>query len=404
MSGLNYSLEGKKIILGITGSISAYKSAVLTRLLIKAGADVQVIMTDSSQQFVGPLTFSTLTNKPVLSQLSVENQWSEHVQLGLWADLILIAPASAHTLAKLASGLVDNLLTAVYLSAKCPVMLAPAMDLDMWQHPSTQSNIKTLRNHGNQIIPVGFGELASGLSGPGRLAEPEEILMAIQEFFNAGMALQNQSILITAGPSYEQIDPVRFIGNFSSGKMGIRLAEEAVKKGAKVKLVLGPVSEPIIHHENLEIVRVKSSDEMFDAATSNLESHNIFILAAAVADFKPEQQAREKIKKKSELQLNLVPTRDIAAYIGHHKRNDQILCGFALETSELVENATKKLVNKNMELIVINSPLDKESAFHFDTNKIMILDNSGKLVSFDLKSKKEVAVDILKAIIEKLPT
>jgi phosphopantothenoylcysteine decarboxylase / phosphopantothenate---cysteine ligase len=404
VSGLNYTLEGKKIILGITGSISAYKSAVLTRLLIKAGAEVQLIMTESSHEFVGPLTFSTLTGKPVLSQLSKEHQWSQHVHLGLWADLIIIAPATAHTIAKLANGLVDNLLTAVYLSAKCHVMIAPAMDLDMWKHPATQTNIDILSRIGNQIIPVGDGDLASGLSGPGRLAEPEEIFEAVKSFFTPARPLLNKSVLITAGPSYELIDPVRFIGNHSSGKMGIRLAEAALAMGAKVRLVLGPSTEPVRTHENLELIRVVSSDEMFDVATEDLSSRDLFILAAAVADFKPDKTSIEKIKKSDMLKLNLIQTRDIAAYIGKHKSKSQILCGFALETSNLIEHAKLKLVNKNMDLIVINSPNDKDSAFSFDTNKIMILDNSGKLVSFELKSKKEVADDILKAIIDKIPT
>jgi phosphopantothenoylcysteine decarboxylase / phosphopantothenate---cysteine ligase len=384
VSGLNYTLEGKKIILGITGSISAYKSAVLTRLLIKAGAEVQLIMTESSHEFVGPLTFSTLTGKPVLSQLSKEHQWSQHVHLGLWADLIIIAPATAHTIAKLANGLVDNLLTAVYLSAKCHVMIAPAMDLDMWKHPATQTNIDILSRIGNQIIPVGDGDLASG--------------------FTPARPLLNKSVLITAGPSYELIDPVRFIGNHSSGKMGIRLAEAALAMGAKVRLVLWPSTEPVRTHENLELIRVVSSDEMFDVATEDLSSRDLFILAAAVADFKPDKTSIEKIKKSDMLKLNLIQTRDIAAYIGKHKSKSQILCGFALETSNLIEHAKLKLVNKNMDLIVINSPNDKDSAFSFDTNKIMILDNSGKLVSFELKSKKEVADDILKAIIDKIPT
>lgn len=404
MSGNSMSLEGRKIILGITGSIAAYKSAILLRLLTKAGAEVQVILTESAQQFVGPLTFSTLSNKPVLSKLSEDHQWSQHVHLGLWADLMIIAPASANTIAKIANGIADNLLNAVYLSAKCPIMIAPAMDLDMWNHPSTQTNIRKLQEYGNQIIPVGEGALASGLTGPGRLSEPEEIFNSVFNFFNKKKALANKSILITSGPTYEAIDPVRFVGNYSSGKMGIRLAEEAVKMGATVDLIIGPSKEPILSDDRLNITRIHSADEMFQAVEQRMHSNSIFILAAAVSDFKPAEKQSEKIKKNklNHLNLELVPTPDIAAYIGIHKSKQQVLCGFALETENILEHAKEKLINKKMDMIVINSPKDEGSAFDYDTNKIMILDNSGKLVSFELKSKKEAAINILDAITERI--
>ncbi len=403
VSGKINSLEGRKIILGITGSIAAYKSAVLLRLLTKAGAEVQVIMTDSAHEFVGPLTFSTLSNRPVLTKLSVDQQWSQHVHLGLWADLMIIAPASANTIAKIANGISDNLLSAIYLSAKCKVMIAPAMDLDMWNHPATQSNIKRLQEFGNDIIPVGDGALASGLSGPGRLAEPEEIYNSILNYFLKDLPLSNTSILITAGPTYEAIDPVRFIGNYSSGKMGIRLAEEAVKMGAKVDLIIGPSKEAIMDHSNLNIYRIHSAEEMFLTVEQRIKSNTIFILAAAVSDFKPVKKEIEKIKKSNlkNLSLELVPTQDIAAYLGEHKNKQQFLCGFALETENIIEHAKEKMLNKKMDMIVINSPKDIGSAFDHDTNKIMILDNSGKLVSFELKSKKEAAINILEAIIER---
>jgi phosphopantothenoylcysteine decarboxylase/phosphopantothenate--cysteine ligase len=406
VSGTNSTLAGRKIILGVTGSISAYKSIVLLRLLIKAGAEVQVIMTEAASDFVGTLTFSTISNKPVLSKLINGDQWSQHVHLGMWADLMIIAPASANTIAKIANGFVDNLLTAVYSSAKCPVMIAPAMDLDMWNHPATQKNIKQLKEFGNQIIPVGHGDLASGLVGPGRLAEPEDIFQAIIDQFQTHQELKNKTILITAGPTYEAIDPVRFVGNYSSGKMGIRIAEEAIKMGAHVDLIIGPSKEPIDPNHNLNIIRIHTADEMYMQVAQRMQSTDIFILAAAVADFKPEITATEKIKKGKlkNLNLNLVPTQDIAAFIGANKKDKQFLCGFALETENVVEHAREKMVNKKMNLVVINSPKEEGSAFNHDTNKIMILDNSEKLVSFELKSKKEAAVNILEAIIERIHT
>lgn len=395
-------LEGRKIILGVTGSISAYKSAILLRLLVKAGAEVQIIFTEAAKEFVGPLSFSTLSNKPVLCGLSHDQEWSKHVDLGIWADLLVIAPVSANTLAKLANGITDNLLTAVYLSAKCPVMLAPAMDLDMWKHPSTQKNIAQLKSYGDYLIPVEDGPLASGLTGPGRLAEPETIFQEIVQFFKPNQALIGKKILITAGPTYEAIDPVRFIGNYSSGKMGIRLAEEAVQMGAEVELIIGPSKESIFESPKLRITRIVSAQDLLKAVEQRIKETDIFILSAAVADFQPEHIADNKIKKANhpDLTIRLIPTPDIAGFIGRHKTDKQFLCGFALETEEIEKNAALKLKNKNMDLIVMNSPNDPGAAFYSDSNKVRILDKSGKISSFDLKSKKEVAIDILNAILE----
>ncbi len=392
-------LSGKKILIGITGSISAYKSVVLVRLLQKEGAIVKVVMTESSKEFVGELTFSTLCNSPVYSNLSQDNQWSNHVELGLWAELFLIAPASANTLAKMTHGLVDNLLTAIYLSAKCPIMVAPAMDLDMWNHKITQSNLQILQQIGIQIIPVGDGHLASGLSGPGRLAEPEEIVEIVKDFFKDSNLFSQKNILITAGPTYEAIDPVRFIGNRSSGKMGIRLAEEAVKLGAQVDLILGPSNESILTHSLLNVIRVESAQQMLDEVTKLQSKIDCFIFAAAVADYKVERPSHEKIKKTEiNLELHLTKNPDIALTIGKSKRSDQISVGFALETENLFENAKSKLDKKNMDFIVMNTPKVKNSAFGFDTNQISIYHKDGRILEFELKTKKEVAKDILHEI------
>ena len=389
-------LSGKKILIGITGSISAYKSVVLVRLLQKEGAIVKVVMTESSKEFVGELTFSTLCNSPVYSNLSQDNQWSNHVELGLWAELFLIAPASANTLAKMTHGLVDNLLTAIYLSAKCPIMVAPAMDLDMWNHKITQSNLQILQQIGIQIIPVGDGHLASGLNGPGRLAEPEEIVEIVKDFFKDSNLFSQKNILITAGPTYEAIDPVRFIGNRSSGKMGIRLAEEAVKLGAHVDLILGPSNESILSHSLLNVIRVESAQQMLDEVTKLQSKIDCFIFAAAVADYKVESPSQEKIKKTEiNLELHLTKNPDIALTIGKSKRSDQISVGFALETENLFENAKSKLDKKNMDFIVMNTPKVKNSAFGFDTNQISIYHKDGRILEFELKTKKEVAKDIL---------
>ncbi len=396
-------LEGRKIILGITGSIAAYKSAIVLRLLTKAGADVKVIMTDHALEFVGGLTFSTLSKHPVMHKLSQEENWTQHVELGLWADLMVIAPATAQSISKMAHGAVDNLLSAVYLSAKCPVMIAPAMDLDMWEHPATQANISKLKSYGNLLIPVGEGSLASGLEGPGRLAEPADIFQFVLQHFETHQRFHGKRILITAGPTYEAIDPVRFIGNHSSGKMGICLAEAALQQGAEVCLVLGPTHIPVSEHPNLKIKRTVSAEEMFHAVKEEFSQTDIFILAAAVADFKPVHYSEQKIKKdqRESMSISLSPTVDIADFIGKEKHAGQILCGFALETEHIMEHATKKLHKKNMDMIVINSPKDAASAFGYDTNKISILDNSGKFISFELQSKKNAAKSILQALFER---
>jgi phosphopantothenoylcysteine decarboxylase/phosphopantothenate--cysteine ligase len=394
-------LSGKKILIGVTGSIAAYKSLILLRLLQKEGAEIKVIMTDAAKDFVGELSFSTLTDTAVYSDLFKNNEWSNHVELGLWADLFVIAPATANTIAKMAHGIVDNLLTAVYLSAKCPVLVAPAMDLDMWKHPATINNIHTIESYGNQIVPVGDGHLASGLTGPGRLAEPDDILNSICAYLSNSNKLQNTKILITAGPTYEAIDPVRFIGNRSSGKMGIRIAEEAAMQGANVVLILGPSNEAIKDLANLKIKRVESADQMYDEAMAYVTDTKIFILAAAVADYKVTNPSSEKIKKSDDtLSLELNKTKDIAANIGKVKRQDQILVGFALETENLLENAKTKLHKKNMDFIVMNSPKIQNTAFGFDTNKISILFSNGNIKEFELKAKSEVAKDIINEIIQ----
>lgn len=394
-------LSGKKILIGVTGSIAAYKSLILLRLLQKEGAEIKVIMTDAAKDFVGELSFSTLTDTAVYSDLFKNNEWSNHVELGLWADLFVIAPATANTIAKMAHGIVDNLLTAVYLSAKCPVLVAPAMDLDMWKHPATINNIHTIESYGNQIVPVGDGHLASGLTGPGRLAEPDDILNSICAYLSNSNKLQNTKILITAGPTYEAIDPVRFIGNRSSGKMGIRIAEEAAMQGANVVLILGPSNEAIKDLAKLKIKRVESADQMYDEAMAHVTDTKIFILAAAVADYKVTNPSSEKIKKSDDtLSLELNKTKDIAANIGKVKRQDQILVGFALETENLLENAKTKLHKKNMDFIVMNSPKIQNTAFGFDTNKISILFSNGNIKEFELKAKSEVAKDIINEIIQ----
>lgn len=395
------ALTGKKIILGVTGSISAYKSLILLRLLTKAGAEVKVIMTNSAMDFVGPLSFSTLSGQKVLNSLSNEQEWQNHVHLGLWADLLLVAPISAQSMAKFTLGLVDNLLTAVFLSAKCPVMIAPAMDLDMWKHPSTQNNLEILKQRGVKVVPVAEGILASGLSGPGRLAEPEEIMELVLAFFDQKAKLKHKKILITAGPTYESIDPVRFIGNFSSGKMGIRLAEVAASMGAEVTLVLGPANQKPDPSFQIEVIHVVSAEQMLSSVSSKINHFDYFILAAAVADYKPENPSLEKIKKTEDsITLKLVKNPDIVAFIGEKKQPNQRLIGFALETQNIVNNAQTKLDKKNMDMIVINSPKDEGAGFGFDTNKIQILKKSGELISFELKSKEKVAIDILEEMIK----
>lgn len=392
-------MVGKKIILGISGSIAAYKAAFLTRLLIKSGAEVQVLMTEAATQFITPLTLSTLSKRPVHTQVSSEESWNNHVELGLWADAMIIAPTTATTLAKLANGIADNVIVATYLSARCPVFFAPAMDLDMWLHPSTVSNVQKLQSYGNQLIDVAHGELASGLVGNGRMAEPEFIVETLEKYFSQKEDLAGKRALITAGPTYEPIDPVRFIGNRSSGKMGVALAKELAERGAKVKLILGPSSLKI-QHPNIETIRVTNAQSMYEAAQSRFEKSDISILAAAVADYRPVNVADKKIKKKDKtLTIELEKTTDIAATLGEQKRDNQLLIGFALETNNEIENAKGKLERKNFDFIVLNSLQDKGAGFAVDTNKITILRKDNKMKDFELKSKTKVAIDIVDEIV-----
>jgi len=389
----------KKIILGISGSIAAYKSAQLTRLLVKAGSDVRVLMTTSATTFISPLTLSTLSRHPVLSDVQSGEAWNNHVELGLWADALVIAPASANTLAKLANGLCDNILTAVYLSARCPVFVAPAMDVDMWHHPATQANIERLRAHGVHVIPVEHGELASGLVGDGRMAEPESIALFLERFFATDKPLQAKKALVTAGPTHEPLDPVRFIGNNSSGKMGIALAESLAKLGAEVTLVLGP-THLLPENNGIQVVPVVSAQDMFDACTPIFPNADIIVHAAAVADYRPKAYSSSKIKKKDEeMHLDLAKTVDIAASLGKTKRSNQIVVGFALETNDEETNAAAKLKKKNLDFIVLNSLRDAGAGFGHDTNKIAILRPDGSKTTFDLKSKSAVAEDIVAEIL-----
>lgn len=388
-----------KIILGISGSIAAYKSAYLTRLLVKNGAEVQVMMTDSATAFITPLTLSTLSKHPVLTEVRSEAAWNNHVELGLWADALVIAPATANTLAKLANGLCDNILSAVYLSARCPVFVAPAMDVDMWHHPATQANLERLRQHGVHIIPVGFGELASGLVGDGRMAEPEDIVAYLDAFFTRTKALAGKKALVTAGPTFEPIDPVRFIGNHSTGKMGIALAEALAGQGAEVTLVLGP-THLLPENPAVRVVHTGSAQEMFDACEAAFPEADIAILAAAVADYRPKTFSQIKIKKKDDdLKIELSKTIDIAATLGRAKRPGQLLIGFALETNDEESNALLKLEKKNLDFIVLNSLRDAGAGFGHDTNKITILRRDGSKSAFDLKEKTAVAADIVGEIV-----
>lgn len=395
-------LSDKKIILGISGSIAAYKSAFLTRLLIKAGAAVRVLMTPAATQFISPLTLSTLSRQEVFSDVQSESGWNNHVELGIWADAMLIAPATANTLARLANGICDNMLAAVYLSARCPVFFAPAMDLDMWHHPVTQRNIEQLQQFGNEIIPVGHGELASGLVGEGRMQEPEEILKFLVNHFQTQKDLSGKRMLITAGPTYEAIDPVRFIGNRSSGKTGAAIAEEAARRGAEVTLILGP-SALMLTHPAIETLRVESAQEMYERAMKHFPKVDVAILSAAVADYRPLKVADQKVKKETgtpELQLERTP--DIAATLGKLKKNGQYIIGFALETNDEIANARKKLQKKNFDLIVLNSLRDAGAGFQHDTNKISILSKDNKIQHFELKTKVEVAKDIIEALLNLL--
>ncbi|HMK05319.1 MAG TPA: bifunctional phosphopantothenoylcysteine decarboxylase/phosphopantothenate--cysteine ligase CoaBC [Ferruginibacter sp.] len=392
-------LEGKKILLGITGSIAAYKSAVLTRLLVKAGAEVKIVMTSSAKDFVTPLSLSTLSKNPVLADLAENDSWTNHVILGRWADVMLIAPLSCNSLSKMATGLCDNLLMAVYLSATCPVVVAPAMDEDMWHHNTTKKNLETISSFGNHIIPVENGELASGLTGDGRMAEPETILTWLTRFFSDKGELKGKKILVTAGPTYEPIDPVRFIGNHSSGKMGVAIAEEMKKRGGEVTLVLGPSGINI--QSGIKVIKINSAAEMYTACKKIFQQSDIAVMSAAVADYTPVTVAGEKIKKtEDDLSLELTRTKDILKDLGEQKRNDQFLVGFALETNNEKANAIKKLNSKNADMIVLNSLNDAGAGFGYDTNKITIFDRAGREYSFDTKSKKEVAVDIVNTIIQ----
>ncbi|SMO83725.1 bifunctional phosphopantothenoylcysteine decarboxylase/phosphopantothenate--cysteine ligase CoaBC [Solitalea koreensis] len=394
-------LNNKNILLGICGSIAAYKAAELTRLLIKAGANVKVIMSDSATDFITPLTLSTLSKNPVnISFVKNENgEWTNHVELGLWADLFVIAPASANTIAKFANGICDNLLTATYLSAKCPIYFAPAMDLDMWKHKSTQNNVHHLQSYGNHLIKPTSGELASGLVGEGRMAEPEDILNLLINSISVQQQLTGKKILITAGPTYEAIDPVRFIGNHSTGKMGFAIAEDVAKRGADVILVTGPTSLKA-EHKNIKTIAVTSAEEMYTQAVSFFNTVDAAILSAAVADYKPTQPAQQKIKKSDDsFNLELTKTRDILADLGKMKENGQLLIGFALETNNEIENAKIKLKKKNLDFIILNSLNDKGAGFKTDTNKITIIDKDEKIEEYDLKSKAEVAHDIVNKVI-----
>ncbi len=397
-------LTGKKILLGITGSIAAYKAAVLTRLLVKAGADVKVLMTNASKDFITPLTLSTLSKNPVLSEFqnSSTGQWNNHVELGLWADVFVIAPASANTLAKMANGICDNLLLATYLSARCPVFFAPAMDLDMLKHSSTVSNIERLQSVGNLLITPTHGELASGLTGFGRMAEPEEIVEVLNQYFEQSNRLKGKNALVTAGPTYEAIDPVRFIGNHSSGKMGYAITEALAKLGASVTLVSGPTNQTV-NHPSIKVVQTTSAAEMHEACLKFFPFSDITVLSAAVADYRPVSISDQKIKKTANsLTLELTKTEDIAATLGQMKKPGQLIVGFALETENEKANAEQKLVSKNFDLIVLNSLNDPGAGFASDTNKISIIDRQNRSREYPLKSKKEVARDIVTAIIENL--
>jgi len=395
------SLEGKKIILAISGSIAAYKAAFLCRLLIKDGAKVKVVMTEAANKFISALTLSTLSKNEVHIDIMNDNSWNNHVDLGLWADLMVIAPATANTISKMASGQSDNMLLAVYLSSKCPVMFAPAMDLDMWKHPSTKKNLQTLNEYGNILIDVESGELASGLIGEGRMAEPINILRFIKKFFLGQQKLTGKKVMITAGPTHEALDPVRFLGNKSSGKMGTALAEVLYEMGADVDLILGPTTvRPI--HPDIKIHHVKSAQDMYEKSTALFPDVHVAIMAAAVADYRPANYSDIKIKKKSDdMNLELERTKDIAAALGEIKEK-QILIGFALETNNEAENAKRKLKKKNFDFIVLNSMKDKGATFGHDTNKISIYKDTGEVINFDLKSKKDVAKDITEVLLKYL--
>ena len=387
-------MKGKKILLGITGSIAAYKSILLLRILKKAGADVKVVVTPAARDFVSPLVLSTLSGSKAVAELAEGDSWENHVALGRWADLLVIAPLSCNTMAAMSTGHCNNLLLATYLSATCPVMIAPAMDTDMWHHPATIANLEILKKRGHLICPVGSGELASGLVGEGRLAEPEIIFDQIVFHFNQSSSFKNKKVLITAGPTYEQIDPVRFIGNHSSGKMGVEIATTLADRGAEVTLVLGPSSVALPPNIK-KIIRVQTAAEMYEACTLNVEDADIIIMAAAVADYKPISVYDTKIKKSdASISIDLEKTTDILQELGKQKRADQLLIGFALETNEAEFHAKQKLEKKGADAIVLNSMQDSGAGFAFDTNKITIFEKGDRVTAFPLKLKKEVASDI----------
>jgi phosphopantothenoylcysteine decarboxylase/phosphopantothenate--cysteine ligase len=398
-------MKGKKILLGICGSIAAYKSAFLVRLLIKSGAEVKVIMTNDAKTFVSPLTFSTLSKNPVYSQLSdvQSGEWTNHVELAKWCDVLLIAPASANTIAKMANGLCDNLLMATYLSSSSPVFVSPAMDLDMYKHPSTLHNLGKINLFGNTIIPATYGELASGLVGEGRMAEPEEIVKQLSDFFLEKHLLKGKTILISAGPTYEAIDPVRFIGNHSSGKMGFCIAEAAANYGAKVILVSGPTTLKA-NHAAIKQIDITSAEEMYNICTNHFEKADIAIMSAAVSDFTPKVKFDKKLKKGIDKvgQIELVPTKDILKELGNKKAASQILVGFALETDNELANARKKLESKNLDMLVLNSLNDAGAGFKYDTNKVSIIDKYNNVINYELKPKTEVAKNIFEHILRLL--
>ena len=397
-------LKGKHIILGVTGSIAAYKAATLTRLLVKEGASVKVVMTPLAKEFITPLTMATLSKSPIMVDFyNPENgDWNSHVDLGLWADLYLIAPASANTIGKMAGGIADNLLLTTYLSAKCPVMVAPAMDLDMYKHPATQRNLKVLQSLGNIIIEPESGELASGLIGKGRMEEPERIVAFITDYFARQADFKGKKVVVTAGPTYEKIDPVRFIGNYSSGKMGLAIAEELAGRGAEVVLVCGPVNLKT-SHPAIRRVDVESAAQMYEVTSKEFVNSDVAVLSAAVADFTPKEKADHKIKRgKDDLLLELLPTKDIAAELGRIKTVSQLLVGFALETNDEEMNALSKMQRKNLDMIVLNSLNDKGAGFSVDTNKVTILDKAGDKTVYELKTKVEVAKDIVDQIASRL--
>lgn len=396
---MSQDLQGKKVLLAITGSIAAYKSAILCRLLIKSGADVKVIMTPAATKFISALTMATLSKHDVHTEVISNESWNNHVELGLWADVMLVAPCTATSLAKMANGIADNMVVACYLSAKCPVWVAPAMDLDMWLHGSTKRNLDLLRSYGNHIIPVGHGELASGLVGDGRMAEPEDIVTSLKSLFQKKNDLANRKVIITAGPTQEDLDPVRYISNRSSGKMGIAIAEECADRGAEVVLVLGPTSQRS-HHSGVKTEHVRSAQDMYEAMNGHHVDADVCIFAAAVADYRPADVSDKKIKKKDDdMAIALERTVDIAATLGKAKSDKQIHIGFALETNDEMKNAQGKLARKNFDMVVLNSLRDKGAGFQGDTNKVTILKHNAEPVQYPLKSKRLVAVDIVDQLV-----